>query len=119
MAANYLPLYRPGHTVTFSVTEAVKAGNFCELGGTDWSVKPATGTGAVIGQAGHDAEIGDRVTVEIGKPIHEAKASGAVICGDSLKVAGADTVAKNDTGTVHGIALASADAGELVPFIQV
>lgn len=120
MAANYLPLFRPGQTVTFAVTDAVKAGDFVGPGGADWSVKPAVASSdVVIGQAGHDAEIGDKVTVEVGKPIHEATAAGAITRGTRIKVAGASTVATYDTGTVHGIALASAADGALVPFVQV
>ena len=39
--AQYLPLFRPGQTVTFDVTTAVTGGQPVEVGAADRSVAPA------------------------------------------------------------------------------
>ena len=65
--AQYLPLFRPGQTVTFDVTTAVTGGQPVEVGAADRSVAPAAaGTNKYVGIAGHDAAVGDTVTVEVG-----------------------------------------------------
>ena len=62
--ADYLPLFRPGHTVTFNVTAAVTGGQPVEVGTADWAVQPAAADSTtVVGVAGHDAAVGDKVTV--------------------------------------------------------
>lgn len=82
---NYLPLFRPGDTVTFSVTTAVKAGEPVEVGTADRSVAPATaGSVKYVGVPGHDAAVGDLVTIEIGKPIHLLTAVGAAVTRGAL-----------------------------------
>ncbi len=88
MAKSYLPLFRPGDTVTFGVTADVTAGQVVEVGAADSSVAPAAAASEkVVGVVGHDAKIGDHVTVELGKPIHELKASGAITRGQRLEAA--------------------------------
>lgn len=116
---SYLPLFRPGDTVTFGVTTAVTAGTPVEVGTADSSVAPAVAASAkVVGVAGHDAAIGDKVTVEIGKPIHELKVVGAVTRGQRLESAGAGGVRTLASGTALYLALTSATDGTLVRAIQ-
>lgn len=116
---SYLPLFRPGDTVTFGVTTAVTAGQPVEVGTADMSVAPAAALSAkVVGVAGHDAAVGDKVTVEVGKPIHELKASGAIARGDRLEAAGLGAVRTVSTGTPVYLAITSAVDGALVRAIQ-
>ena len=116
---NYLPLYSPAELVTFTATSAVEAGQVVQVGTADMSVAPAAaGSTSVVGIAGHDANQGDKVTVEVGKTIHELKATGAVTRGGNLKVAanGAVTAAGSDPAVFR--ALTSAVDGALVRVIQ-
>ena len=116
----YLPLFRPGDTVTFSVTTAVTGGQPVEVGTADFSVAPAAaGSDSYVGVAGHDAAVGDLVTVEVGKPIHELRALGAVARGDLLEAAGAGAVRTATTGRAIFLALTSAADGAPVQAVQV
>lgn len=116
---NYLPLFRPGDTVTFGVTAAVTAGTPVEVGSADMAVAPAAAASAkVVGVAGHDAAVGDKVTVEVGKPIHELTASGAVTRGQRLETAGTGKVRTLAAGAAVYLALTSAADGAAVRAIQ-
>ena len=115
MPKSYLPLFRPGDTVPFGVTAAVTAGQVVEVGTVDSSVAPAAEASAkVVGVAGHDAKIGDKVTVEVGKPIHELKAAGAITRGQRLETAAAGSVRTLAAGTAVFLALNSAVDGAAV-----
>ena len=117
--ANYLPLYRPGDVVTFSVTTDVTGGQAVELGTADMSVAPAAAASAkYVGVAGHDAKVGDLVTVEVGRPIHELKAVGTVTRGTRLELAAAGGVRTLASGTAAFLALASAADGAAVAALQ-
>ena len=117
--AQYLPLFRPGQTVTFDVTAAVTGGHPVEVGSADRSVAPAAaGTQKYVGVAGHDAAVGDKVTVEVGNPIHELIASGAVTRGTRVETAGAGKVRTLTTGGAVGLALTSAADGAPVQVLQ-
>ncbi len=120
MAKSYLPLFRPGDTVTFGVSAAVTAGQAVEVSATvDMAVAPAAAASAkYVGVAGHDAAVGDKLTVEVGKPIHELKASGAITRGQQLETAPAGTVRTLADGTAVFVALTSAADGALVRAIQ-
>lgn len=115
----YLPLFRPGQTVTFDVTTAVTGGQPVEVGSADRSVAPAAaGSNKYVGIAGHDAAVGDKVTVEVGKPVHELVASGAIARGAKLETAGAGKVRTLTTGTNIGLALTAAADGAAVQVLQ-
>lgn len=117
--AQYLPVHRPGDTVTFDVTTAVVGGTPVEVGTADRSVAPAAaGSTKYVGVAGHDAAVGDKVTVEVGKPIHVLTAIGAVTRGSRVEVATGGVRTLN-TGTAIGVALTSAPDGAPVQLLQV
>lgn len=120
--AQYLPLFRPGQTVTFDVTADVTGGHPVQVGTADRSVAPATeATDTYVGVAGHDAKIGDKVTVEVGKTIHELVASGAIALGAKVEAAGNGTVrtaGDESTGYVIGTALTAAADGAPVQVLQ-
>lgn len=116
----YLPLFRPADTVTFEVTTAVTGGHPVQVGSADFAVEPAAAaSSSYVGVAGHDAAVGDRVTVEVGKPIHELVASGAVARGALLEAAGAGAVRTVNAGRAIFLALTSAADGETVQAVQV
>jgi predicted RecA/RadA family phage recombinase len=116
---NYLPLFRPGDTVTFGVTTAVKAGEPVEVGTADMSVAPAAAASAkVVGIPGYDAAVGEKVTIEVGKPIHQLTASGAITRGQRLEAAGSGKVRTLASGTAVYLALTSAADGAAVRAIQ-
>ncbi len=118
--AQYLPLFRPGDTVTFGVTTAVVGGQPVEVGTADRTVAPASaGSASYVGVAGHDAAVGDLVTVEVGKPVHELVAAAAVALGERVEAAGAGKVRTAAEGTVIGLALTAAAAdGDSVNVLQ-
>lgn len=116
---DYLPLFRPGQTVTFDVTAAVTGGHPVEVGAADRTVAPAAAASAkYVGIAGHDAAIGDKVVVEVGKPIHLLVASGAIVRGTRVETAGAGKVRTLAAGTAVGLALTSAADGANVEILQ-
>ncbi|WP_374978103.1 capsid cement protein [Microbacterium trichothecenolyticum] len=120
MAKSYLPLFRPGDKVTFNVTTAVTAGQVVEVGTADRSIAPAAAASAkVVGVVGHDAGIGDKATVEVGKPVHLLKASGAITRGQRLETAAAGAVRTLAAGTAVYIALTSAADGASVEALQI
>lgn len=117
--AQYLPVHRPGDTITFDVTAAVTGGHPVQLGTADFSVAPAAAASTTyVGVAGHDAAVGDKVTVEVGKTVHELVAAGAVARGAKVEAAGAGKVQTATTGTVIGLALATAANGAPVQVLQ-
>ena len=126
MSKSYLPVFRPGDTVTFAVTTAVTAGQLVEVGTADRSVAPASaGSAKVVGVAGHDAAIGDLVTIEVGKPIHLLTADGSIARGARVAAAADGAVATvSEPGegeaapAVYGLALGSAVDGAAVEILQ-
>lgn len=117
--AQYLPVFRPGETVTFDVTAAVTGGHPVQVGTVDRSVAPADAASETyVGVAGHDAAVGDKVTVEINKPIHLLVALTAIARGDKVEAAGTGKIQTATTGTAIGLALTSAVAGASVQVLE-
>ena len=116
--AQYLPAFRPGETVTFDVTAAVTGGRLVELGTADRSVAPAAAASVkVVGVAGHDAAIGDKVTVEVSKPIDLVPCAAAVARGAKVEAAAAGKVQTATTGQVFGIALNTTTAADQLVYV--
>ena len=81
-------------------------------------MKPAAADSTtVVGIAGHDAGIGDKVTVEVGAAVHELTASAAVTRGAQLAPAGDGKVKTAASGGLW-LALASAAANAAVPALK-
>ncbi|MFP7833127.1 capsid cement protein [Marisediminicola sp. LYQ134] len=117
--SDYLPLFRPGTTVTFVVTAAVVGGQLVQVGAADRSVAPAAAASvSVVGVAGHDAAIGDKVTVEVNKAVHELTAVGDIVRGTRVEAAAAGAVRTLAAGAAFGIAISSAADGAPVQVIQ-
>ena len=116
--AQYLPAFRPGDTVTFDVTTAVVGGRYVEVGTADRSVAPAGAVSLkVVGVAGHDAAIGDKVTVEISKPIDLIPCAAAVARGAKVEAAVAGKVQTATTGQVLGLALNTTTAADQLIYV--
>lgn len=111
--ADYLPAYRPGATVTFDVTTAVTGGQIVEVGTAARSVAPAGAASVkVVGVAGHDAAVGDKVAVEVGKPIDVLPAAAAIALGAQVEAAAAGKIQTLTTGRPFGLALNAATAAD-------
>lgn len=116
--AQYLPAFRPGDTVTFDVTTAVVGGRLVELGSAARAVAPAAAASVkVVGVAGHDAAVGDKVTVEVSKPIDLVPAAAAIALGAKVEAAAAGKVQTATTGTVFGLALSAATAADQLIYV--
>ena len=115
---NYLPAFRPGDTVTFDVTTAVIGGRYVEVGSADRSVAPAGAASAkVVGIAGHDAAVGEKVTVEVGKPIDLVPCSAAIARGATVEAAAAGKVQTATTGQKTGVALNATTAADQLVYV--
>ena len=107
--SQYLPKYRPGDTITFVAAAAITGGHPVEVGATDHAIIPASaGSAKVVGVAGHDAGVGDLVTVEVAKPVHILTASGAIAQGTKVEAAGSGKVRTLASGAALGLALTTA-----------
>lgn len=120
--ADYLPLYKPGQTITRSASAAITGGQVVAVSGSG-TVAPA-GANALnwIGVAAFDAASGDNVTIHAGG-VQRPITSGTVTAGD-LVVCGAagvvSTLAAVSTPTaadvtnsraIVGVALSTATTG--------
>ncbi len=116
----YTPIHRPGEKVTFSVTADVTGGQLVQVGAVDNSVAPAAADStSVVGVAGHDAKVGEKLTTELGKFVHELKASGAIARGTRVEAGPAGTVrALTADSVAYGLAITTAADGAPVRVIQ-
>lgn len=119
--SDYTPVFTPGDAVPFTASAAVTGGQLVEAT-TAGNVGPAGATSVkVIGVAAFDAAIGARVTVHIGKVVHEAVASGTVAVGDNLAAAAAGQVVTNNAqtnpATFVGVAITAATNGNKVQYV--
>lgn len=90
--SDYTPLYVPGDAYTSTASATIVGGQLVEVSGTD-TVGPAGANSLkVVGVAAFDAASGARVTIYLGKVIHEVTASGAITAGDLLVAAAAGKV---------------------------
>lgn len=111
--AQYLPAFRPGDTVTFDVTSEVTGGRYVEVGTADRAVAPAgAASKKVVGVAGHDAKPGDKLTVEVGKPIDLLPCAGPVARGAEVEAAADGKVQTATTGRIMGLALNTTTAAD-------
>lgn len=116
--AQYLPAFRSGDTVTFDVTTAVVGGRLVEVGTADRSVAPASAASTkVVGVAGHDAAVGDKVTVEVSKPIDLIPCAAAVARGAKVEAAANGKVQTLTAGHEFGLALNATTAADQLVYV--
>ena len=114
----YLPAFRPGETVTFDVSADVTGGRYVEVGSADRAVAPAGAASVkVVGVAGHDAKVGDKVTVEISKPIDLVPCAAAVARGAKVEAATGGKVQTVTTGQGVGLALNATTAADQLVYV--
>lgn len=123
--ADYLPLYKPGQSITRQASAAITGGQLCGVSGSG-TVAPTTAAQASwVGTAAFDAVSGDKVTLHQGG-IQRLVASGAVTAGDLLVAAANGQVSTlaavttptaadvTNTRAIVGTALTTAANGALV-----
>ena len=116
--AEYVPLFIPGKRFTRSVSAAVTGGQLVRVSGSG-TVAPTTAASADwLGVAGHDAAIGQSVTVFCGG-VQRVACTAAIAAGATVEGATGGQVATHTNGTndinVVGLALTTTSgAGQLV-----
>lgn len=113
MAADYVPIFKPGDDITQTVgATAVVAGNLLMLSAAN-TVIPTTGaTSAWLGVATMDGAVGSKVGVTSGG-VQELVASAAIAVGAMVIAAAAGKIATVGAGTFGqnvGIAMTAASA---------
>lgn len=116
--ADYTPLYLPGDAYTTTASAAISGGQLCAVTGAD-TVGPTSAAGpAYIGVALFDAPSGGRVTLALGKVIHETTAAATVTAAQTLEAAASGQVTPHTNGTndtnIVGVAMSSAASGAKV-----
>ena len=111
--ADYLPKFKPGTQVPFTVgATAVVGGRLVEVSTANAIVPAGADSAKVLGVAAQDAETGERVTVFARSGgVHRLVASGAIAVGARVISAAAGKIATIGAGTNSlGIALEAAAA---------
>ena len=112
----------PAKNITGKATAGITGGRLVKVSATkptDGPTPVATaGAGEVVfGVAGHDAAIGDKVTVEISKPIDLIPCAAAVARGAKVEAAAAGKVQTATTGQVLGLALNTTTAADQLVYV--
>lgn len=118
--ADYTPVFIPGSMISATASVAVTGGQVVEVTGSGTVGPAAAGSTRAIGVAAFDAGAGVRVTVHVGKVVHEVVAASAVAAGDMLVTAANGQVASSATpaaGTLLGVAFTSGAAGARVQYV--
>lgn len=115
--AEYLPLFKPGCSISSTASAAVTGGQLLVVSGSGTVAPSSVATHAFVGVAAFDAASGAAVGVHKGG-VHRLTATGAITAGDRVIPAANGTVATLGAGTdysqVVGIALTTAAAGAAV-----
>ncbi len=96
--------------VTFEATTAISGGQVVEVTGDRKVGVAGAASTKVVGTAGHDAAIGDQVTVNITRCIDTVVAAAPVVAGAAVESAAAGKVQTQTTGATFGLALTAATA---------
>lgn len=108
--AEYLPIYKPGQTITLKASAGVTGGRLVAVSGSGTVATAGADSVVWVGVAGFDAATNDNVTIHCGG-VQTLVASGAITAGDQVECAasGAVALAAGTTyATFVGIALTSA-----------
>ena len=117
--ADYLPIFKPGATVTMTAGAAIIGGRAVELSGDRTVQHAAAGSPKYVGVAGFSAAAGEKVTVHTPGQGQRGIASGAVTAGDMIKAAAGGKVATGATQADKiGIALTGGSDGETIQYLD-
>lgn len=111
--AEYLPLYKPGATITRQASATITAGQLVIVTGSGTVGPGSAATHLWLGVAAHDAVSGDKVTIHCGG-VQRLVAAGGITAGVPVEAAAAGavatkTIAAGETDLqVVGIALTTA-----------
>jgi predicted RecA/RadA family phage recombinase len=113
--AEYVPLFRPGQTITRQASADITGGQVVEVSGSGTVAAAGAASAKWLGVAAFDAKTGERVTIETGG-VQRPLASGAITAGDNVTTApnGLVATAAAAAGTAVGIALTTATDGNPV-----
>lgn len=115
--ADYLPLYKPGDSITRQASATIVGRQVLVVSGSGTVAPSSAASGAWLGVAAFDAASGEQVTVHKGGT-HLLTASGSITAGARVAAAAAGAVADFAAGTdysqVVGIALTTVTNGQLV-----
>lgn len=111
--ADYVPLFKPGASLTYAASATITAGQLLEVTGSG-TVGPAGAASLKsVGVAAFDAVSGDKVTIHAGGVQKIIAGTGGVTAGDIVAAGAAGTVVAIGAGafgTKIGIALTTAAA---------
>lgn len=83
--ADYTPVALPGTAYTFQASGTVAGGDLVGMTGPLTVNKLSSlASLAYVGVAGHDAAIGQKVTVYMDKAVHDSVADGAIAAGEQI-----------------------------------
>lgn len=114
--ADYLPLFKPGASVTFTASADVIGGRAVEITGDRAVSHAAAASTKYVGVAGHSAKAGEKVTVHTPGQVQRGVASGAIAAGAVVQTAADGKIAAG--AAKIGLALAAAADGALVQYID-
>ena len=107
----YLPKFQPGAAITYDVSAPVKAGQVVEITGPRTVAPASAASTKVVGVAGFDADVTDKVTVFRGG-VQTLRVAVPVTAGDQVEAA-PEGMAVSGEDAVIGVALTGADADGL------
>lgn len=83
--ADVTPVFLPGTRQTLQASAAVTGGDLLVMSGASTVAKAAAlASTAYIGVAGHDAGVGQKVTVVVAKAVFDSIADGTITAGDQI-----------------------------------
>lgn len=103
--AEYVPLTSPAEEFTSQASAAITGGQLLIASGVGTVAPSSAASVAVVGVAGNDAGVGDKLTVVV-SGIHRLVATGTVTVGDLVVAAAAGTVATGPGTAGQGVGVA-------------
>ena len=118
--ADHLLKFKPGQAVTFTASTAITGGRLVEVTGDRTVGTAGAASTKAIGTAGHDAAIGDQVTVHIAGPVDTFVSAAAIAAGVNIEAAASGKAQPATTGRVLGLSLnATTAADQVVQVVRV
>lgn len=103
---DYTPVALPGSTFTSQASGTITGGDLVVVSGNGTVARASTlADDSYLGVANHDAVSGQKVTLTLGRAVHESLADGTVTAGDQL------TTTNTANRHVKSLAATAADLG--------